>query len=230
VRGLDRFRRPPAELRRFARTVPDQYRQIFLREAFRFDTDDPQPRLIDAGANLGLVSLYWKRLYPGARITAIEADPNLCEAVAVNVPGIDIVEAALWTDRAGLRFWSEGSDAGRLDAYGSPIEGAKAIDVATVPLSDFLTEPVAMLKMDIEGAEAVVLAAAEPWLANVDRIALEFHSVDEEPQRLHELLALFERNGYRYFVQEEMRVRRPFVDSRLTGCFDNQLLVFADRR
>jgi FkbM family methyltransferase len=213
-------------LRSFARVAPDQVAQIYVREVFGFETDDPAPRLIDGGANLGLVTRYWKQRYPAANVTAIEADPALCKRIRQNVPAdVEIVQAALWTEIGEMHFQADGTDAGRLTSNGAH----GVITVPTVPLAQFLEEPVALLKLDIEGAEVEVLRAAEPSLGNVERLALEFHSFEAEPQHLHEMLALLERSGFRYFVQHEMPVRRPFVDSWSWGPFDNQLLIFGVR-
>src|SRR5262245_55665784 len=46
------------------------YAEIFQRELYRFHTDSAGPKILDCGANIGLAVIYFKRLYPHARITA----------------------------------------------------------------------------------------------------------------------------------------------------------------
>jgi FkbM family methyltransferase len=41
---------------------------------YYFETDNPLPFIIDAGAQIGMSTLYFKKQYPGAEIVAIE--PN----------------------------------------------------------------------------------------------------------------------------------------------------------
>src|SRR5688572_8635835 len=52
------------------------YSEIFKRGIYRFETPSESPQIIDCGANIGLSVIYFKRLFPAARITAFEADPT----------------------------------------------------------------------------------------------------------------------------------------------------------
>src|SRR3954465_2869054 len=54
-----------------------QWQDIFVRRVLAFRCDTSAPRILDCGANIGLASLFFKRAYPAARITAFEADPAL---------------------------------------------------------------------------------------------------------------------------------------------------------
>src|SRR5881296_2177357 len=40
-----------------------QYRVIFEREKYRFQAKRPDPVILDCGANIGMMSIYWKQLY-----------------------------------------------------------------------------------------------------------------------------------------------------------------------
>src|SRR5690606_14350028 len=61
-----------------------------------------------------------------------------------------------------------------------PAEAAEmeAIDVPTI-LSDSKSERISLLKMDIEGAEAVVFRNHVDWLDKVDAMAIELHDDSE---------------------------------------------------
>ena len=54
-----------------------QWHDIFVDGALEFARDPAAPRILDCGGNVGLASLFFKRRYPVARITAYEADPAL---------------------------------------------------------------------------------------------------------------------------------------------------------
>lgn len=58
--------------------------------------------IIDAGANIGITSLYFHSLAPNARIVAVEPEPGnlqvLRRNVDLNAIGAEIVPAALWKD------------------------------------------------------------------------------------------------------------------------------------
>src|SRR5688572_7906185 len=54
--------------------VPDcfsflwQFKEIYADEAYKFNTTSPEPIIYDCGANVGTSILYFKRLFPAARI------------------------------------------------------------------------------------------------------------------------------------------------------------------
>src|SRR5207248_3567332 len=66
-------------------TLCPQWDDIFVRRSLAFTTPAQAPRILDCGANLGLASLFFKRAYPAARITAFEADPAIARMLAANL-------------------------------------------------------------------------------------------------------------------------------------------------
>ena len=142
---------------------PQDFRQswqeVFVKGAYLFESDKPAPRIIDAGANIGLATLYFKLLYPRARVLAIEAAPAtfglLAENVAANVPDVAVEHCALGGSDGETDFFSlPGSPLGSLDGRSGGGERAR---VPMRRLSGFLDEEVDLLKIDIEGAEREVL-------------------------------------------------------------------------
>ncbi len=209
-----------------------QYEEIFQRGAYAFETDSPVPLVIDAGANVGVATAFFKQRHPNARVIAFEADPVLADIVASNVQSlglrdVTVVPAALAPTDGTVTFWQQGGDAGRVG--GAPPRGGHPIDVPTVRLATYLHEMVDLLKVDIEGAEFDVLLDAEAGLVNVARIAMECHSAADQPQRLGELLSMFTAQGFRYFIQHEAEHHRPLVEDHTHNGFDNQLLVWAEK-
>ena len=67
--------------------VPDipsfiwQFKEIFVDEIYKFDSKDEEPVIYDCGANIGMSCLYFKILYPKARITAFEGDPIITDVL-----------------------------------------------------------------------------------------------------------------------------------------------------
>src|SRR5258706_10771593 len=60
------------------------YSDIFVQEPYRFRCETETPLIIDGGANVGVSTLYFKRLFPRSRVIAFEADPQTFEALAEN--------------------------------------------------------------------------------------------------------------------------------------------------
>lgn len=193
---------------------PDQqsfawtYKEIFERKVYFFKSDNRTPYIIDCGANIGVSVIYFKNLFPECKILAIEADPFLCEYLKKNIElnnlkNIQVVQKAVWNETTVMEFLQEKSDSGRLGLNESfEINQSNKIQVETTLLSDYIDEVVAFLKMDIEGAEWIVLKEIERKLNLVEKIFIESHSFKNEKQDLHQIINLLFDNKFRYYLTE----------------------------
>ena len=126
-----RYGNTPRYTRRIIKTdgwtliVPDvasflsAYREIFVEEIYRFHINGDSPLILDCGSNIGISILYFKRLYPNARIVAYEADPEIFGVLMDNITknnvnNVELHNLAVWTDRSRVQFNVEGSDGGRI--------------------------------------------------------------------------------------------------------------------
>ncbi|PIR63975.1 MAG: hypothetical protein CO156_01250 [Candidatus Pacebacteria bacterium CG_4_9_14_3_um_filter_40_12] len=181
-------------------------REIFSHDEYYFETDNPAPVIIDAGAHIGLSTLYFKSLYPNAKIIAIEPNPQLFEILEKNIwenqlQDVTAVNGALDAERGRTELFVD-STKNEWWSTGSFTKGAwtkqqesEPIEVETWPLSEFITQPIDLLKMDIEGAEQAVLEGSEEALSQVKQIVMEYHSVKK--QNLFYLSEMLIQNGFR---------------------------------
>ena len=75
------------------------YVQIFDNQEYDFTVETSPKVIVDAGANIGLASIYFANKYPAARILAIEPEKNNFELLTQNVrpyPQVTPIHAALW--------------------------------------------------------------------------------------------------------------------------------------
>jgi hypothetical protein len=87
-----------------------------------------------------------------------------------------------------------------------------------------------LLKIDIEGAEVVVLENIQKHLPKVKRMFIEFHSFNKQPQELNKLLAILSESQFRYYIEHVgVRSNNPFVKRSIYANMDNQLNIFAYR-
>jgi FkbM family methyltransferase len=186
-------------------TLCPQWRDIFVASSLTFETANASPRILDCGANIGLASLFFKRRYPAARITAFEADPAIAAMLQENVrrngaADVEVVAAAVWTETGEVTFRPDGADSGAVASLaGAP--GTEAIRVPTIRLAERLAaEPIDLLKLDIEGAETAVLADCAGALGNVNALLLEVHEFDPARRRSPGLLQLLGDSGFTYAV------------------------------
>lgn len=61
------------------------YKEIFIDHCYDIPNLPPNPFIVDAGANIGLFSLYMKRNYPQAKILAFEPAPACYDVLSRNL-------------------------------------------------------------------------------------------------------------------------------------------------
>ncbi len=209
-----------------------QYKEIFVHEYYRFTTNKKDPVIIDCGANIGMCCLYFKKLFPAAKITAFEADPRITTILRQNITNnnlkdIQVVQKAVWIDNNGMQFIADGADGGSF--YGNK-NGAET--VPTIRLKDVLLaeEHIDFLKIDIEGAESVVISDCDAALQKVDYLYVEYHSFAGKQQELGKLLKVLEQNGFRYIISSLYRQTHPLVQPVISHGMDIQLHIFARKQ
>lgn len=177
-------------------------KEVFTTDTYYFETENPTPFIIDAGAHIGLATLYFKQLFRGAQVIAIEPNPNNFELLETNlfenqIDGVTAIQAALSNQSGKETLHSDATDEQWYSTSSfhpgawSGIQATTEIIVPTHTLSEFVTKPVDFLKMDIEGAEQKVLVEARDVLHLIKEMHLEFHS--HPSQSLPKLIELLEK-------------------------------------
>ena len=162
------------------------------RRAFR--TLRHLPRLtyryvIDAGANRGSFTDAFLRLHRPQRVVLVEAIPELAENLRAGYAGdprISVVEAAL-SDRSGdAQFEINRSEASssllpidprNSEWFARDMNVARSIQVPTITLPELMgregLQQVDLLKLDLQGAERLVLTGAAEVLDRIQVIYTE---------------------------------------------------------
>jgi FkbM family methyltransferase len=183
-------------------TLCPQWHDLFVNGSLRFSARRDNPRIIDCGANIGLASLYFKRLYPRARITAFEADPAIHQMLAANLQNngaadVEAVQAAVWTQAGVVAFHCEGADSGAIAQFAPT--GNNSQTVPAIRLCDLLQAgEVDLLKLDVEGAELALLEDCRAALGNVAAILMDLHEFDPANRVTPRLLDLLTAAGFSY--------------------------------
>ena len=213
------------------------HREIFVEEVYRFPFDHQAPSIVDLGANIGLATLWFKRHYPQARIIALEPDPAIFACLTRNVrdngfSDVELINKAAWNADTKLRFLPDGADGGYAVGGLEVVENgvARGIEVEALAIDRLLADrPIDFLKMDIEGAENVVLAACRPLLPRVRCLFVEYHAHKAAPSLLGGIVSSIEAAGFRLHVESVAARAHPFLRAERPGLFDMQLNLFAWR-
>lgn len=245
AREVVEYRRPPRGVRRTRILgmevsfldpywLVEMFEEIFLRRQYAFESAKEQPLIVDVGSNIGLSILFFKRLFPAAAIIGFEPDPAAFRLLQRNVDAnrlreVSLLNVAVYDGAPFVQLYGDPTTPGspqRSTRRGRA--GGTSHKVPATRLSDHLAEPVDYLKLDVEGAEGIVVEELERSgkLGLVERMAIEYHHhVDEEEDLLSDLLATLERNGFGY--QLEARFGPGAAAAR--GRFQN-VLVYAYRK
>lgn len=156
--------------------------EVFLKDLYGVRLDFVPDVIVDAGANVGMTSIYFANLYPSARIIALEPIVSNFEVLLENTKGytnIECLNVGLWSHKSELSFHGE---AGKEWGYEvrertSPSEGTITAIGMRELLEDLDLEAVDVLKIDIEGSEREVFDAADcdQWLSRVRALFIEIH-------------------------------------------------------
>jgi FkbM family methyltransferase len=205
--------------------LASQWHDIFVRRGLDITFATDAPRVLDCGAHIGLASLWIKRQWPAARVTAFEPDPAIAALLGGNLQrngaaDVDVVEAAVWNTQGTVTFRAPGTDAGAIDTVAADTTGP-AREVRAVRLRDWLTEPVDLLKIDIEGAELDVLEDSADLLPHVRSIHLEVHDFDPARRLLPGCLQHLSDAGFIYALSDlgsalwrpGVRAAEPFANA-----------------
>jgi len=208
------------------------YDEIWVKQIYKFETDNNSALIIDCGANVGLSVIYWKYLYPESRIIAFEPDPKIFQLLQSNISefdykNIELQQAAVWISNGELLFLPDGSVGGKLV---NQVDNDRLIKVRTIQLLEYLNQPVEVLKIDIEGAEFEVLQDCATSLGNVNKIFLEYHGSASKPQNLQIVLQILQEAGFRYHIKEANPVEHPFVQKERSSYYDLQLNIYGFRQ
>lgn len=212
--------------------VPDvvsfayQVREIFSNEIYKFKSEKQNPLIYDCGANIGTSILYFKQLFPGAKIKAFEADKKIFAVLNENIghlKDVEIMHNAVWVNNDVLTFNSEGADGGSLIGDFKEKQKVKGIRLRNLLELD---GEIDFLKMDIEGAESDVIKDCANSLSNVKNIFIEYHSFKNSEQNLDEILRILKMNGFRYFTETINKPANPFIHDDNDDPMDLQVNVF----
>lgn len=183
--------------------------EIFGLEEYKLSKSYTKPTIIDGGGSWGMSVLYFKNLYPHAKIIVIEANPKTVEYLKRNIKvnklkNIQVVNAILSAKKGKQNFFSfnmGGWSVSDTAASDFKLSGSdyQRLTVPSSRLSDLLRTHVDIIKLDIEGMEGEVLFESRHYLKSVSEIVLEHHpSLNVRKNSLENIKHLLSANGFIY--------------------------------
>lgn len=188
------------------------YREIFLWKEYKFFPNKRNPVIIDCGSHIGMSILYFKMLYPNARITGFEPSPKTFECLQKNlkqnnIRDVKLIKAALSGKKGSIPFYTAKNIRGRWSWSDSAIKHNaydkryyQTIHVPTVKLSSYINQTIDLIKMDVEWMELEVLNEIENKLYLVKEIIFDFHG--SKDNQIEKLLKILKNHNFKYFIYQ----------------------------
>lgn len=150
--------------------------------ALDFDSPERIDTIIDAGANIGLRSIWFAVRYPRATILAVEPEDGNFRLLQKNTaayPNIRCIQAGLWRRDGFLRITNPEGPAWSFTVEEIPEAEASDRDLRAVTITSLMREygfeRIGILKIDIEGSEKEVFENSGSWIDRVDFLMVELH-------------------------------------------------------
>jgi FkbM family methyltransferase len=136
--------------------------------------------IIDAGANIGIASIYFATKFPNARVISVEPEGQnfmLLEKNTKPHANITPIKAALWNCCGEVSLVDPGQGPWSFQTRDQTKDAVARVPAITVDeiLHKFGASSVDILKVDVEGAEKEIFENASAWIDKVDAIMVETH-------------------------------------------------------
>ena len=188
--------------------------EVFINKPYQFESHKINPYIIDAGSNIGIATLFFKSSYPAANIICFEPDPNAFKVLELNIKAnqlknVKLINAALNNKEGKVNFYgqisSKNSDArgnSIIQLWGDQRIINDGLSVNAVKLSSYINSEIDFLKLDIEGAEELVLTELGDKLKYVRATAIEYHEAKgmEKINKIDRIKLLLEKYNFNYKI------------------------------
>lgn len=178
--------------------------EIFILEIYSFNSKNSSPKIIDAGANIGLSVCYFKMLYPEAEILAFEPLAQAFSYLEKNIrengfEQVQAIQVALSDQEGNASLWID-EHAPLYNATLFPnTKTGRTEEITTCRFSRFLEKSTFdLIKLDIEGAEQLVIEDLidAGLLRNSKNYILEYHQSKAINHNYDKFVKGFQKAGY----------------------------------
>jgi len=155
------------------------FNQIFIEREYNIKFSFEPKFIIDAGANIGLTSLFFSKKFPLATIVALEPEVENFKILKINTKNclkVISVNNALWSKDGVISLVKSPSyDSHNVSESNNSSDAVCSITISSL-LNTYNISRIDILKMDIEGAEKEIFSSdVQNWLPKVKVLVIELH-------------------------------------------------------
>ena len=212
------------------------FNEIFVNQDYYFKSDRLTPVCIDAGANLGLATIFIKLHYPAALVYCFEPSKKIRELLEKNVEHLDDVQIypyalSSYEGKSTFKIPVEDSLGGSIERHNETVGSYINESIECRRLSKFISSSVDFLKLDIEGMESEVLEEIGSLIRQVKYLFVEYHGHETELARdFNKIISTLVEHEFRFHVTKALGTEKYTKDkplSHLEGRFS--LAIYGKR-
>lgn len=159
------------------------FEEIFVYQVYEFTSDETAPIIFDCGSNIGMSILYFKSLYANSCIMGFEPDKETFELLEENIrnnnlSNVTIYNFALSDAEEEKILYKKSLKPGSLNmSLFNSGDDLQEEMVYARKLSDFISTPIDLIKIDVEGAEIEIIQdlIQNQKITLVKRMCIEYH-------------------------------------------------------
>ncbi len=216
------------------------FREIFIEQNYYIEPTEKPLTIIDCGTNIGISLLYFRTQAPNATITAFEPNPHTYKIVQSNVANnnlqVTIYPVGLGKEKTVATFHTDAHDLASQSGSTTGHLATKNYEMTSFPvsielLSPYITGPVDILKLDVEGAEGEVLEELleRNVLHHIKQIFVEYHYDGvHTTYPFDAVLNTLEKGGFTYAVNSQIEL--PYVIPKEAVCFSYKIVAWRNEK
>ena len=168
---------------RIGTTDVSVFRQVLQERQYDVALPLQPASIVDAGANIGLASVFFANKYPSAEIIAIEPDESNFKLLRINAekyPNIRPLQGALSSHKGEVMLVDGGmGHHGFRTVAASETAPRAGTNVTAYTVEQLMQRmnwnQIDLFKIDIEGAEKEVLDTCDSWIQDIESFMIELH-------------------------------------------------------
>lgn len=177
--------------------------KIFELQIYKFITSSENPTIIDCTSNIGLSIIYFKMLYPKAKIIGFEENKEIFKYLKFNIKSFKFNKITL-INNAFIN--QETTESINLDNH---------IDNNEIDL----------LKIDIDELKINFLINIQKYMSNIKNICIQYNSSN---QNLSLILDILEKNNFKYYINNiDQKLNSPFLNNNII--LNNKLIILGTK-
>ncbi len=216
------------------------HKEIFIDADYFFKSRRADPFILDCGSNIGMSIVFFKALYPEAKIIGFEPEEHTFALLQKNISSnglnkVQVHRAALGMEDSTVDFFvdPEAPDSLLMSTNRARLLKKKT-SVQQVKLSAFIDREVDFLKLDVEGAEDAVLQdlVSSGAISKIDQMVVEYHHhIDKNKDAFSTFLGQLEKSGFGYQISTSDQISAKVINARVSrGHTFQDVLVYAYRK